>query len=95
MESKTILCEYCHTPVPYRAKVCTGCQAKVSYGTPAFLIFLLATSPFLIMFMSAKYDIELGFYLMFPLPIFIGILCKKLFRNNVSFTRYTRSDRLY
>ncbi len=43
--NSTITCPHCMNNVPWGARVCRGCQAEISYGTPlASIIFFIVLS---------------------------------------------------
>jgi hypothetical protein len=53
---RVLKCNHCYTEVPYGAKVCTGCQAEVHYGTNKMsllmIIFICLIMGFLVRIIS-------------------------------------------
>jgi hypothetical protein len=47
-------CPHCHTLVPQGARVCTGCQAEVEYGTPGGAIVALLVGALFLGYQAAS-----------------------------------------
>lgn len=88
----SVVCPHCHTNVPLRARVCTGCHAEVEYGTPRLVLLILIS-------VAAAVGITIGTstHLVVGLAVFIllsvGLVngCDKFFKDRVSFKRIYRT----
>lgn len=87
-------CPHCMGAVPRGAKVCTGCGAEISYGTPKGAIALAILLPIFIATKAAAYahaQWQIG------LPVQIGTfvillcaglyLCRRVYAKRVNFKR--------
>lgn len=87
-------CPHCMGSVPYGAKVCSGCQAEISYGSPALAIALAISLPIFLAGKAAAYahaqwqiglPVQIG---SFVLLLCAGLyLCKKVYAKRVNFKR--------
>jgi hypothetical protein len=81
-----LICPHCHTRVSHGAKVCTGCQAEVEYGSPAWaIIFLFLIAVIIGLF--TRNSILGGWIIFWAILVGGGFACSKLFTNRISFKR--------
>jgi ribosomal protein L40E len=87
---ENLICPHCHTKVPRGAKVCTGCQAEVEYGTPLWaLIFVLLIATIIGLF--TRNSIFGGWVIFTVILIGGGVGCFKLFAKRINFKRFYRN----
>lgn len=96
MTGQNMTCSECRTDIPVGAKVCRGCHAEISYGTPGELLLV-----------NAGAWVGIGFYLNshfawsnnISTVVAIGgfvataLLLAKVFKNDVRFTREKKQNK--
>jgi hypothetical protein len=87
-----LFCPHCHTNVPHGARVCTGCQAEIEYGTPlaAFLIAFLASGFLGWKIGAATYPV-LGWILFGVLLAGGWYVSWRIFKDRINFKRIYRT----
>ena len=90
--SATVVCPHCRTNVPHGARVCTGCQAEVEYGTPpAAIVFSFFIAAFLGWWTGSATHPIVG-WLVFALALGGAIYgCSQLFKDRINFKRIYRT----
>jgi hypothetical protein len=82
-------CPHCHTLVPRGARVCTGCQAEVDYGTPGAAIVALLVGALFLGYQAAQATDSQGFGIALGIAIVAGggWLFSRMFADRAEFKR--------
>ncbi len=100
MDTPLITCPHCRSEIPHGANVCRGCRAEIKYGTPKFFIWLGLLLPIVVGYFIARFlHLTVGAdetvaYVVWGIVTLAGWygcirVCKRLFKNYVSFIRQT------
>lgn len=97
----TVTCPHCLNNVPWGARVCRGCHAEISYGTPFSAVVVFTVLSVGAAWFSAKFAHDhLSTNPTFLWWVFGGVLavssvlswkaCKRLYNGSTSFSRRYR-----
>ncbi len=87
--TQSIRCEFCHTPVPLGATVCTGCHAELDYGVPDWVFWTNVAVAILVSALVSLVTKSQALYAGAGVLYYVvaHVACARAFRHHVTFKR--------
>jgi len=87
-EPNGVKCGLCHTFVPARAEICTGCHARVRYGPPPLLnLIWIGASVVVGMYLARNGGNVVGWGVGIVMYILGALVLLRKFKDHVTFIR--------